>query len=176
MRSPINVLNVKRVSARVQLFFSTRRFIMERNPINVLIVGKVSFRVLISYNIGGSILVKSPTRVMSVEKGLNRAQISFSTREFILEKTPTSVMNVADVSARVPTLIQHQRTHTGEKSYQCSECDKCFSQSSHLRQHMKVQKEKKPRKSQGKNTTAKTHLLSSWKAVLEGNQWLVSAK
>ena len=80
MRSLINVLNVKRASARAQLFFNTRRSILERNPINVQIVGKVSFRILISFSIAASTLGKSPINVMSVERGLNRAQISFSTR------------------------------------------------------------------------------------------------
>ncbi|CAO2606291.1 hypothetical protein LEMLEM_LOCUS12829 [Lemmus lemmus] len=44
MRSPTNVLDVRRVSVRAPLFFSTRRSIRGRSPINVPIVGRVSSR------------------------------------------------------------------------------------------------------------------------------------
>ena len=136
MKSLINVSNVKRASVRARLSSSTRRSILERSPTSVRTVGKASFRVLTSFSIAASTPGRSPIGAMSVERGLNRAQTSFSTSEPTLGRSPTSAV----------------------------ECGKCFSQSSHLRQHMKVHKDEKPRKARGKSIRAKTHLVSSWKA------------
>ena len=35
-------------------------------------------------------------------------------------------------------LLQHQTSHTGEKPYQCNQCDQCFSRKSTLVQHQRT--------------------------------------
>lgn len=55
---------------------------------------------------------------MTVEKFSVTVQASFNIRECILERNHTNSMNVG-MPLVIVLSIQHERTHTGEKPYEC---------------------------------------------------------
>lgn len=59
-------------------------------------------------------------------------------------------------------LAAHRRSHTGEKPYKCSVCNHACSQSSKLKRHMKVHRQKKSSQGEdGSSTNPNSDLLSN---------------
>uniref|UniRef100_K7G362 Uncharacterized protein n=1 Tax=Pelodiscus sinensis TaxID=13735 RepID=K7G362_PELSI len=60
------------------------------------------------------------------------------------------------------TLVEHQRAHTGEKPFKCSDSGKSFSEHSHFTNHLKIQPRETPHKCSdcGKSFSSSSHLVT----------------
>ena len=70
---------------------------------------------------------KAPSSAMNVIRHLYIPLVWYSIRGYTAgEKDLSSAMNVIRAFVQPSGLIQHKRIHSGERPFQCNECDKAF--------------------------------------------------
>ena len=85
---------------------------------------------------------KSQTNAISVITNPLVKAISGDIWKYILEKSPTNVTNVIMHPLVFGNLKTHLKTHSGEKSNKCNQCDFTSSEAGNLRKHLKYTVEK----------------------------------
>ena len=123
--------------------------------------------------------LQSKTNVLSVgNKNCKRQHASYKL-EMDQNSEPRDKSTANQISMRVTEgtcdLRKHMKTHSGEKTNKCNQCDYASSQAGHLRTHLKTHSGEKPNKcnqcnfapSQAGHLRAhlKTHSLLKWNSM-----------
>ena len=78
------------------------------------------------------------------------------------------VLNVANLSKRNIAWVCHMQIHTGEKLFQCTVCNKHFSNGSNLIKHMRIHTGEKPSNAP---CAANSLNIKSFDETYEYSQW-----
>nr|Q6ZRF7.1 PUTATIVE PSEUDOGENE: RecName: Full=Putative zinc finger protein 818 [Homo sapiens]BAC87353.1 unnamed protein product [Homo sapiens] len=109
---------------------------LERNLTSMMSVEEPLPRPLTSLYIRLSILERNHMNMTYMAKSSVKIHISKVIIGFVLKRSLTNVCG--KVLSQNSHLVNHQRIHTGEKSYRCHECGKAFTQGSRFINHQIV--------------------------------------
>ncbi|XP_073536966.1 gastrula zinc finger protein XlCGF66.1-like [Phyllobates terribilis] len=79
--------------------------------------------------------------ISGISQTLRSKNLSYDTFQQVLSSDSSKI---AEQNTNYRLFVQHQRAHTTEKPYSCSECGKCFNKKSNLVTHEKIHTGEKP--------------------------------
>ena len=82
--------------------------------------------------------------VTCVIRHLSRETTCFGIAKYMMTTNRSSATSAIWAFTRKVQLSVHERTHTGEKPFECTQCDKAFTRKDHLNYHLRTHVGEKP--------------------------------